>query len=233
MATITVATIIPTLNEESSLLRHLPAALSAADEVVVSDGGSRDATVRVADELGARVVSGPAGRGPQLNRGAASTRSDVLLFLHADTGLPEGAIPAIRQALGHGKVGGGFQVRFDTDHRVMAVGGRLVNLRTRLTRSPLGDQAQFVSRTTFNDLGGFREWPILEDLDFIRRMKRRGEIVVLPLEVTTSARRYLQGGIGRTVAINWLIWALYLAGVPPERLARLYRPRQAPADRAG
>lgn len=230
MATITVAAIIPTLDEESSLRRSLPAILSAADEVVVSDGGSRDQTLRTAQELGARVITGAPGRGPQLNRGVASTTSDVLVFLHADTRLPPGAIPAIREAVGSGKIGGGFQVRFDTDNRVMAVGSKLVKLRTRLTRSPLGDQAQFVRRTTFDELGGFRNWAALEDLDLIRRMKRCGEVVVLPLEATTSARRYLEDGIGRTVALNWLIWALYFAGVPAERLARLYRPRRTPTD---
>ena len=226
MATITVAAIIPTLNEESSLRRNLPGVLSAADEVVVSDGGSRDSTLCLAAELGARVVSGPPGRGPQLNRGAAATRSDALLFLHADTRLPTGALPAIREALDGGMIGGGFQVRFDTDHKVMALGSGLVRLRTRMTRSPLGDQAQFVRRTTFDELGGFRDWPILEDLDLVRRMKRCGEIAILPLEVVTSARRYLESGIARTVAVNWLIWALYFAGVPPRELARLYRPRQ-------
>lgn len=230
MATITVAAIIPTLDEESSLRRSLPAILSAADEVVVSDGGSRDQTRRTAQELGAQVVTGAPGRGPQLNRGVASTTSDVLVFLHADTRLPPGAVPAIREAIGGGKIGGGFQVRFDTDNRVMAVGSKLVKLRTRLTRSPLGDQAQFVRRTTFDELGGFRNWAALEDLDLIRRMKRCGEVVVLPLEATTSARRYLEGGIGRTVALNWLIWALYFAGVPAERLARLYRPQRTPTD---
>lgn len=232
MATITVAAIIPTLNEELSLRRNLPDVLSAADEVVVSDGGSRDSTLRLAEELGARVVVGTPGRGPQLNRGAASTVSDALLFLHADTRLPDGALPAIREVIGSGKIGGGFQVRFDTDHRVMSLGSRLVRLRTRLTRSPLGDQAQFISRTAFDELGGFREWPVLEDLDFVRRMKRHGEIEVLPLEAVTSARRYLERGIARTVTVNWLIWALYLAGVSPHRLARLYRPRRATTCRA-
>ena len=232
MATITVAAIIPTLNEESSLRRNLPGVLSEADEVVVSDGGSRDSTLQLAEELGARVVIGEPGRGPQLNRGAASTVSDALVFLHADTQLPDGALPAIREVIASGKVGGGFQVRFDTNHRVMAFGGRLVRLRTRLTRSPLGDQAQFISRTAFDELGGFREWPILEDLDLVQRMKRHGEIVVLPLEAVTSARRYLEGGIARTVIVNWLIWALYLAGVSPQKLARLYHPRQNPTPQA-
>lgn len=229
MATITVAAIIPTLDEESFLRQNLAPTLSAADEVVVSDGGSRDGTLRLAEAMGARTVSGEPGRGAQLNRGAAATDCDGLVFLHADTRLPTGAFAAIRQALAAGKVGGGFRVRFDTDHRVMALGSRLVNLRTRLTRAPLGDQAQFVSRSTFDNLGGFREWPLLEDLDLIRRMKRQGEIVVLPLAALTSARRYLEGGIGRTVAKNWLIWALYFAGFPAERLARLYPPRATPS----
>jgi rSAM/selenodomain-associated transferase 2 len=233
LATITVAAIIPTLNEESSLRCCLTAILSSADEVVVSDGGSRDGTVRLAEELGARIVCGPPGRGPQLNRGAAASDSEVLLFLHADTWLPEAALPAIRKAMAAGKIGGGFQVRFDGDHTLMSLGSRLVQLRTRLTRSPLGDQAQFVGRATFTQMGGFRDWPILEDLDFIRRLKRRGDVVVLPLQAVTSSRRYLEDGIGRTVAINWLIWALYFAGVPAQRLARLYRPRRSSGARPG
>jgi len=120
-------------------------------------------------------------------------------------------------------------VRFDDDGFWMRLGSRLVNLRTRLTRVPLGDQAQFVTRDAFAALGGFRDWPILEDLDFMRRLKRHarasGGIALLDPPVVTAARRYLTGGIARTIARNWLIWALYLLGVPPRRLARLYPPK--------
>jgi rSAM/selenodomain-associated transferase 2 len=219
----TVAILIPTLDEEESLRRHLPAAIGAADEVVVSDGGSRDASPRLARELGARVVCGPTGRGGQLNRAAAAAGADVFLFLHADTTLPPGGVDAVRSAVGAGARGGGFLLRFDSDRPWMRLGARLVDLRTRLTRAPLGDQAQFVTRKSFVELGGFREWPILEDLDFIRRLRRRGRVAVLPLRVTTSARRYETGGVLRTVARNWLIWGLYLCGISPHRLARLYR----------
>lgn len=219
----TVAIVVPTLNEEPTLERHLPAALAQADEVVVSDGGSADATREVALGLGARVVEGPAGRGGQLNRGAAATRSDLLLFLHADTELPPGSVERVRRAVAGGAVGGGFHARFDDPGFWMRLGSRLVRLRTRLTRVPLGDQAQFATRAVFDALGGYRDWPILEDLDFARRLKAHGPVAVLEPPVVTAARRYLEGGVARTVVRNWLIWLLYLAGVSPHRLARLYR----------
>ena len=224
MPDIAVAIVIPTLDEESSLRANLPGALAAADEVIVSDGGSRDGTLAVARRLGAKVVSGAPGRGPQLNRGArAASGADAFLFLHADTRLSESALDGVRGAVAEGRVGGGFRARFDSDRPIFRLGDRLVDLRTRLTRAPLGDQAQFASREAFERLGGFRDWPILEDLDFIRRLNRCGETVVLPLRVTTSARRYLQRGIFHTIATNWLIWVLFFLGVSPHRLARLYR----------
>ncbi len=224
MLHIAVAVVIPTLDEEEALRANLPTAMTAADEVVVSDGGSRDNTVAVARQMGARTVTGIAGRGPQLNRGAdAAPGVDAFLFLHADTRLPEGALASVRRALLEGNVGGGFRVRFDSDRAIFRLGERLVDLRTRLTRAPLGDQAQFATRRSFEELEGFRNWPILEDIDFIRRLRRCGRIVVLPERVSTSARRYLQCGITRTIMTNWMIWILFSVGVSPQRLARLYR----------
>jgi rSAM/selenodomain-associated transferase 2 len=218
-----VGVVIPTLDEEEHLARGLPAVLAAADQVVVSDGGSRDGTLATARSFGLEPVTGPAARGGQLNRGAAALDTEILLFLHADTTLPPGAVDAIRRAIADGHAGGGFLVRFDSRRPLLRLGGRLVNLRTRLTRSPLGDQAQFVRRELFAVLGGFRDWPILEDLDFITRLRRRGTLALLPGPVTTSARRFARHGVARTVATNWLIWALYLGGLSPTRLARLYR----------
>ncbi|MEM7349942.1 MAG: TIGR04283 family arsenosugar biosynthesis glycosyltransferase [Acidobacteriota bacterium] len=215
--------VIPTLDEEHGLPKFLPDALRAADEVWVSDGGSSDATIDVARSLGAHVVCGPAGRGAQLNRGARATDADLILFLHADTRLPEGAADRVREAVARGAVGGGFLVRFEPAHGSMRLAHRMTTLRTRLTGCPLGDQAQFVRRDAFMALGGFREWPILEDLDFIRRLKRYGSTVILDDPVTTSSRRFLQQGVLRTSVTNYLIWLLYFAGVPPPRLAWLYR----------
>jgi rSAM/selenodomain-associated transferase 2 len=217
-----LAIVVPALNEEDTLRRHLPAAIAAADEVVVVDGGSTDRTPELARELGARVVTGPPGRGGQLNQGAAAATADILVFLHADTTLPPGGVAAIRQAVARGAAGGAFLVRFDSGG-IMRLGSRLVNLRTRLTRLPLGDQAQFATRETFDRLGGFQDWPILEDLDFALRLRRTGRLALLEEEVTTGARRFRSQGVLRTVATNWLIWLLFLLGVSPHRLTRLYR----------
>ena len=222
-----LAVIVPTLNEAATLERCLPPLLASGAEVIVSDGGSTDATVEVAQRLGARVVSGAPGRGPQLNRGAAATEADILFFLHADTRLPEeGAadiVATIIAAIAAGAAGGGFEVRFDSSRPLLRLAARLVNLRSRWLRVPLGDQGQFASRAAFTALEGFRPWPILEDLDFIRRLRRQGHLVLLRPPLVTSARRFLAGGVLRTVANNWLIWGLFLLGVPPQRLARLYR----------
>jgi rSAM/selenodomain-associated transferase 2 len=219
-----LAIVVPTLNEEAALHRLLPSVLALADEVVVTDGGSTDRTVEAARELGARVVTGPPGRGGQLTRGAAATTADILLFLHADTELPADGIQRIREAVAGGAAGGGFYVRYDAPPPLLRLGGeRLINARTRLTGWPLGDQAQFVTREAFRALGGYRDWPILEDLDFARRLRRHGRTVLITAPVTTAARRFAEQGVVRTVATNWLIWILFLCGVSPHRLARLYR----------
>lgn len=221
-----LAIVIPALNEEGALRRNLPGALAHADEVVVSDGGSADGTLEVARALGARTVSGPACRGAQLNRGAAATEADVLLFLHADTRLPRDAGRAIREAIAAGAPGGAFLIRFDGDGFVYRLGDRVVNLRTKLAFTALGDQGQFATREAFRELGGFREWPILEDLDFAKRMRRRWGrrcLAVLEHPVVTSARRFEKQGPARTVALNWTIWLLFALGASPHRLAKIYR----------
>jgi rSAM/selenodomain-associated transferase 2 len=223
-----LAAVVPTLDEEGTLQRTLQCAREACDLVVVADGGSSDATPAVAREARALLVESGAGRGRQLNAGARAaldSGAEVLLFLHADTLLPDGARALIERAAASGAAGGGFEVRFDDPRWIFALGSRIVNLRTRLLRAPLGDQAQFVTGEAFCALGGFREWPILEDLDLMRRLKKHGRVAVVRAPVTTAARRFVEGGIARTIAINWSIWALYLAGVDPLRLARLYPPR--------
>ncbi len=223
-----VSVVIPTLNEEKNLPSTLPPVLAVADEVIVSDGGSRDQTREVAEALGARVVTGPPGRGGQLNLGARAASGGVLLFLHADTRLGEGAIRNLREAVASGAAAGGFFVCFDEDRPSLRLGSWLINRRTAWTRLPLGDQAQFMTRSCYAELGGFRDWPILEDFDMARRMKRRSGVVLLGPPVTTAARRFLRLGVVRTVATNWLIWGLYFLGVSPVKLARLYQlPRRS------
>ncbi|HEV7668078.1 MAG TPA: TIGR04283 family arsenosugar biosynthesis glycosyltransferase [Thermoanaerobaculia bacterium] len=218
-----LAIVVPTLNEEHALRAYLALAIAEADDLIVSDGGSTDRTLDIARELGAKIVAGNPGRGVQLNRGAAAVPdTDILLFLHADTVLPPGSGNAVRRAIENGASGGAFFVRFDAERPLFRLGSGIVNLRTRLTKRPLGDQAQFVRRDVFERLGGFREWPILEDLDFAGRLNRAHGLALLPGPAVTAARRYVEGGITKTIATNWLIWLLFAVGVSPERLARLY-----------
>ncbi len=226
-----LAIVIPTLDEEPSLEAALDSALgaieaAAGDLVVVADGGSSDRTAELAVARGALVVVSSPGRGDQLNAGAQAgvqAGADALLFLHADTRLPAGARKLVADALADGAVGGGFTVVFAPASWLFRVGARWVNLRTRWFRIPLGDQAQFASAAAFERAGGYPAWPILEDLELLARLRRLGKLAVLEPPVTTSARRFLARGIARTIATNWLIWALFALGFQPARLSRLYR----------
>lgn len=227
--------VIPTLDEEDQLARHLALVQSVADRVVVSDGGSADATRKVAEEHGVDVVEGSPGRGAQIVRGvewllaegdAADDVRDgsrVLIVVHADVRLPPTAREDILRALEGGAVGGGFRLVYDSPRPVYRLAERLIDLRSRWTRCPLGDQAQFVRLDVWRRLGGMKTWPVLEDLDFARRLKRVGPVARIDSPVTASARRFEEMGLLRTVAVDWSIWALYFLGVSPERLARLYR----------
>jgi rSAM/selenodomain-associated transferase 2 len=230
-----VSVVIPTLNEEARVGATIDAAFAAgAAEVIVADGGSRDATIDVAQAHGARVLrvvraSGALSaegapearttpRARQLNLGAREAKHDAIIFLHADTLLPEGACDAVELALVMGVIFGGFRIAFLEDGlRTVAA---LINARTKFTREPWGDQAQFVSRCAFP---GYREIPIMEDYELARRMKRAGRTAMLPLTVRTSGRRFRELGPFRTAALNWWIIVCYHAGVSPERLARWYR----------
>jgi rSAM/selenodomain-associated transferase 2 len=214
-----VSVIIPTLNEVERIPATIVAAMIAgAAEVIVSDGGSSDATIEAAREYGARVVTGATMRASQLNLGAREAAHDALLFLHADTLLPPGACAAVERAIAEGIVFGGFRIGFIESG--LGLAAALINLRTRITREPWGDQAQFTSRAAFP---GFPEIPIMEDYELARRMKKIGRSALLPLTVRTSGRRFCERGAVRTAALNWWIIACYHAGVSPARLARWYR----------
>ena len=211
-----VSVIIPTLNEEAHIGATIDTAFAAgAAEVLVCDGGSSDATVAIARERGARVVSGERRRARQLNRGAAEAAHEWLLFLHADTLLPPGACEAVARSNADF---GGFLIRFIEPGWRLRYVAFMVNLRTRLTRAPWGDQGHFARRAAFP---GYPDFPIMEDYELARRMRRRAAI--LPLRVRTSGRRFLKKGVIRTSVINWWIVFAYHCGVSPERLARWYR----------
>lgn len=218
-----VAAVIPALNEQQWIGASIDAArASGIDEVIVADGGSYDETVAIAEARGARVVTCEPMRARQLNRGAEAATSDALVFVHADTLLPLGAARAIGEALRrHGF--GGFRLKFAEADPRLRVAETMINLRTAITKSPWGDQAQFISRKRFLRNGGFREIPIMEDYELAVRMKRSGPTVIIPLHVLTSGRRFLEKGIWKTAAINWRIIASYRLGAAPEELAKLYR----------
>lgn len=214
-----VTAVIPTLNEEARIGATIDAALAArVAEVIVADGGSTDETVRIARGRGARVITGERMRARQLNRGAEAASHEAIVFLHADTFLPHGAAKAIVEALESGADFGGFRVEFIEGGPRLAYVAFMINARTRLTRAPWGDQAQFVRRSAFP---GYPEMPIMEDYALAMRMRDRAAI--LPLKVRTSGRRFLAKGVIRTSIVNWTIITAYHLGVSPERLARWYR----------
>jgi rSAM/selenodomain-associated transferase 2 len=218
---VAISVIIPALNEADRIGDTvLGAFIAGAAEVIVSDGGSTDATIAIARSRGAHVITGEHVRARQLNRGAKAARHSILLFVHADTLLPLGAAQAVEEAVANGAVFGGFRVRFlERGFRLRYV-AFMINARTRLTRAPWGDQAQFVRRDAFP---GYPDFPIMEDYELARRMKRAGRSVLLPLHVHTSGRRFLQKGVVTASAMNWWIIAAYHCGVSPARLAKWYR----------
>lgn len=219
-----VSVIVPALNEESTIGQTL-AALEATppDEIVVVDGGSTDRTRAVAEQAGATVLSSVRGRARQMNCGAGRASGEALLFLHADTRLPATAMEDIRAALSQPQcVGGRFDVELDSRRWVLRVVGRMISLRSRLTKVATGEQAMFVRREVFQDLGGFPEIPLMEDVAFSRALKRKGRVTCLKSRVVTSARRWETEGIWRTILKMWRLKALYLAGISPLRLKRYY-----------
>lgn len=215
-----VSVVIAARNEERHIAAAVDSAFAAgAAEVIVADGASGDRTREIARAHGAVVIEGEAFRARQFNRGAAAAAGDAVIFLHADTTLPSTACHAVSEALGGGAELGGFRIRFAEDRLRLRCVASMINLRTRLTRQPWGDQAQFARRAAFLAAGGYRDIPIMEDYELARRMKKR---VLLPLHVTTSGRRFLRRGVIRTSIINWIVIAGFHLGVSPKRLASIY-----------
>lgn len=194
------------------------------NELVFVDGGSSDESRQILTEAGVVWLAAERGRSAQMNAGAAICRSDVLLFLHADTLIDSGHIGAVREAMEDADtVGGRFDVRLSADQAAFRVISWFINMRSRLSRISTGDQAMFVRRAVFRRLGGFPEQPLMEDIALSKQLKRLGDIACLRRQVTTSARRWQSHGMIRTVLLMWRLRLLYWLGVPAERLARHYR----------
>ncbi len=223
-----VSILVPTLNEERELPRLLDhlAALHGDWELVVADGGSSDRTLQIAraHRSRPRVLQQVGGRAAQLNAGARVAAGDVLLFLHADSRLPRDAYASLATAWRDTPQtkGGNFALRFDGGGLFERVLGAVYRLQRRHGYY-YGDSTIWVQHAVFDALGGYREIPIMDDYDFVRRLERSGATRCLPGPATTSARRWRSAGIARTVLAWFVIRWLFVAGVAPQRLARLYR----------
>lgn len=227
-----ISVVIPTLDEETSLPATIRSCREAGEcEVIVADGGSRDGTVEVARRLADRVVAAPGGRALQMNAGASSARGDVLLFLHADTLLPPRSLEAVAAGLRDPRVAGGaFRVALRPSpgagayvRAMLALTGRMINIRSALTGSRTGDQAIFLRSETFRELGGYPGIPLMEDVELSRAMREAGRTVLLPHRVGTSGRRWEAWGPVRTILRMWRIRLGYRLGMTPERCAEIYR----------
>ena len=221
--TILISVIIPTLNEAENIPAAIRSAQTDAVEIIVVDGGSEDETVARAESMGARVLRGPRGRACQMNRGAAIAQGQILLFLHADTLLPQGyAGLAFGEMLSAQTVGGGFCWQADSQGFMTNMAAHAVRIRTKCLREPWGDQAIFVKKKVFDKLGGFPEVPIAEDWHFMQALKRQGRIAAVPVAVITSGRRWQRMGLLRTLLVNQLIIAGCRLSIRPDWLAKLY-----------
>jgi rSAM/selenodomain-associated transferase 2 len=221
-----ISVIIPALNEAGSIAGTLRAifALDPSLDVIVVDGGSADGTAGVATSHGARIVQSDRGRGLQLARGAEQARGDVLWFVHADTLPHPGALADIEAALRDpGIAGGNFRLRFDGHSLGARFLNRLQGLRKMLGWH-YGDNTIFVRRRVYLKIGGFRPYPLFEDADLVKRIRRTGRFATLPGPVTSSSRRFDDGRFFST-GLSWIVLqTLYWIGVPPRILARLYPP---------
>ena len=224
----TISIIIPVLNEAqgiNGIISHLHELDAGRNiEIIVVDGDPAGGTIKAIHDAGVVTEIGERGRAFQMNRGAALAEGDILLFLHADTLLPRNAFTRIHEAFQDAAyMAGCFDLGVRSARKIFRITERYVALRTRITRVPFGDQAIFVRREYFERIGGYRDIPIMEDVELMRRIRRRGDtICIIPDKALTSARRWEREGVLFTTFRNWMLQVLYCCGVSPKHLARFY-----------
>jgi rSAM/selenodomain-associated transferase 2 len=221
--------IIPVYREEkiiNSIIDKLIHLQKFADaEIIVADGDYEGSTLREISNTNVKKILCPKGRARQMNCGAAKSSGDILIFLHADTYLPGNALKMIATLMeDKAIVGGAFDLGIDSERFAFRVIEKMASWRSRLTRIPYGDQAIFIRRDYFQSLGGFKDIPIMEDVELMRKIKhRRGKINILKDKVKTSSRRWETEGVVFCTLRNWFLITLYLLGAKPETLAKFYR----------
>jgi len=223
-----LSVIIPVFEEAGTIHRTLSCLVAETSrfraETIIVDGDPQGSTISVIKPRSLTTLVGPKGRGPQMNAGARVARGTLLLFLHADTLLPRGALrAATRTCARPGIAGGAFSLGIDHLGQIFRWIEVTANLRARLTRIPYGDQAIFLRRAVFESMGGFKEIPIMEDIDLMQRLKRAGHrVAILPERVRTSPRRWETEGPVFCTIRNTLLSTLYFSGIPAEQLKRFY-----------
>lgn len=222
----TLSILIPMLNEAAALpgvLAALQPLRARGVEVVCADGGSQDDSPARARSQADQVIAAPRGRARQMNAAAAVARGDWLLFLHADTRLPDDADRLIAAAAARGARWGRFDVRIAGRSAWLPWVARGMNLRSRLTGIATGDQGIFIERRLFEQLGGYADQPLMEDIELCRRLRELTPPACLPERVTTSGRRWDERGALRTIGLMWALRWRYWRGESPDSLARAYR----------
>jgi rSAM/selenodomain-associated transferase 2 len=217
--------IVPTLNEAQGLRDTLTQIQQLCPhELVVSDGGSDDNTLKIAKKFTEHVVSGPAGRALQMNAGAQIATGDIFIFLHADCRIEPASYEKMLHSLKSSeKIGGAFSLCIDSDKWSLRLITRLANLRSKFFGMAYGDQAFFVKNSTFQQMNGFAELPICEDIDFFKRLRKLGPVILLKEKSRTSPRRWIKEGIWFTTLRNILITILFELGFPPRILTKWYQ----------
>jgi len=223
-----ISIIIPVFNESriiNSTIEHLYT-LDSSDtvEIIVVDGSPHGETINTVTNADVKKVLGEKSRGSQMNQGAALANGDVVLFLHADTLLSHDALDQIFTATKqHDIVGGAFDLGIQSEKNIFRLIAKVASIRSRLTRIPYGDQAIFLKKRFFDHIGGFKDIPIMEDVELMQRVKKTGKkIKFISRRVQTDSRRWEKEGIVYCTLRNWSIRTLYLLGVPPEKLKKFY-----------
>lgn len=226
-----LSVIIPVLNEAQGIGACLASLLPWGDrlEIIVVDGGSQDDTLAEVGRFPVQLLSAPAGRAVQMNHGAAIATGDYLLFLHSDTQLPPSFIDDIALILNQKEaIAGAFPLKIDDPHISLRWIETLVQWRSQLFSLPYGDQAIFLRTQDFQQLGGYKPLPIMEDYELMQRLKSHGKIVLASHPVTTSSRRWQKLGVWRTTWINQLMIIGYHLNIDPQTLRAWYRQQASP-----